>query len=262
MKVPGYETLLVEVGEDRVGTITLNRPEKRNALSSRVVSELREALRELGEDERVGVLVFTGAGERAFAAGADITELREKTMLDALSPAMQALCEEIEGSDKPTIAAVNGYALGGGCELAMACDIRIAAENARFGLPEVSLGILPGAGGTQRLSRLIGKGRALELVMTGRLMDAREALSAGLVSRVVPQEELLSAAGELAAQILSRGPLAVRLARLAVRAGYEADQGTGLLIERLAQAVLFASEDKREGTAAFVEKRPPEFRGR
>jgi enoyl-CoA hydratase/carnithine racemase len=261
LDTPGYETLLVEV-EDRVGTITLNRPEKRNALSSRVVRELRGALHDLREDGRVGVVIFTVAGEKAFAAGADIAELREKTMLDALSPVMQALYDEIEGFEKPTIAAVNGYALGGGCELALACDLRVAAEGARFGLPEVSLGILPGAGGTQRLSRLIGRGRALELIMTGRFMDAREALCAGLVSQVVPQSELLDAARELAGQILSRGPLAVRLAKLAVRAGGETDQATGLLIERLAQAVLFASEDKREGTAAFVERRAPEFRGR
>jgi enoyl-CoA hydratase/carnithine racemase len=175
---------------------------------------------------------------------------------------MQAFCDEVEGYEKPTIAAVNGYALGGGCELAMACDIRIASENARFGLPEVTLGILPGAGGTQRLSRLIGKGRAVEMILTGRMMGAEEALSAGLVSKVVPQEGLMDTVKETAGQVLSKGPLAVRLAKLAVQAGYETDQRTGLLIERLAQAILFTSEDKREGTSAFVEKRRPDFKGR
>ena len=183
-------------------------------------------------------------------------------MLDALSSVMQAVYDEVEAFEKPTVAAVIGYALGGGCELAMACDIRIASENARFGQPEVALAILPGAGGTQRLARLIGKGRALEMIMTGRLMEAQEALSAGLVSKVVPQEDLMEAVGETVEQLLAKGPLAVRLAKLAVQAGYETDQRTGLLIERLAQAVLFTSEDKREGTSAFLEKREPEFGGR
>ncbi len=256
-----YETILTGA-EDGIGTITLNRPDVRNALSSQVLKDLRAALDEFREDDRVGVVAFTGAGEKAFVAGADIGELRQRTFLDALASAMQAFCDEVEGYEKPTIAAVNGYALGGGCELAMACDIRIASENARFGLPEVTLGILPGAGGTQRLSRLIGKGRAVEMILTGRMMGAEEALSAGLVSKVVPQEGLMDAVKETAGQVLSKGPLAVRLAKLAVQAGYETDQRTGLLIERLAQAVLFTSEDKREGTSAFVEKRRPDFKGR
>ncbi len=178
----------------------------------------------------MGVVVFTGVGGKAFAAGADIEELRERTMLDALTSTMQGVYEEVETFEKPTIAAVNGYALGGGCELAMACDIRLASENARFGQPEVTLAILPGAGGTQRLARLIGKGRALEMVMTGRLIDAEEAFAAGLVSRVVPSEELMDAVEQTAGAILDKGPLAVRLAKVAVQAGYESDQGTGLLI--------------------------------
>jgi enoyl-CoA hydratase/carnithine racemase len=220
------------------------------------------ALEEFRYDDRVGVVVFTGAGDKAFAAGADIGELRERTMLDALTSTMQVVYEEVETCEKPTIAAVNGYALGGGCELAMACDIRLASENARFGQPEVTLAILPGAGGTQRLARLIGKGRALEMIMTGRLMDAVEALAAGLVSKVVPQEDLMDAVNQTADAILQKGPLAVRLAKLSVQAGYETDQRTGLLIEHLAQAILFTSEDKREGTSAFLEKREPEFKGR
>ncbi|MBD0357837.1 MAG: enoyl-CoA hydratase-related protein [Actinomycetota bacterium] len=256
-----YETIVASV-EEGVGRITINRPDSRNSLNTQVLGDIRQALAEFRHDESVNVVVFTGAGDRAFAAGADINELRERTMLDALASVMQAVYDEVEAFEKPTVAAVNGYALGGGCELAMACDIRIASENARFGQPEVALAILPGAGGTQRLARLIGKGRALEMIMTGRLMDAQEALSAGLVSKVVPQEDLMEAVGETVEQLLAKGPLAVRLAKLAVQAGYETDQRTGLLIERLAQAVLFTSEDKREGTSAFLEKREPEFGGR
>ncbi len=256
-----YETVLTSV-EDGVGWITLNRPDVRNALNGQVLEDLRAALAALRGNEVAGAVVFTGAGEKAFAAGADIGELRDRDFLDALSSAMQAFYDEIEGFEKPTIAAVNGYALGGGCELAMACDIRIAAENARFGLPETTLAILPGAGGTQRLARLIGKGRAVEMILTGRFMPADEALAAGLVTKVVPQEELMAAVRETADQVLAKGPLAVRLAKLAVQAGSETDQKTGLLIERLAQAVLFTSEDKQEGTSAFVEKRKPDFQGR
>ncbi len=256
-----YETILTGVEGD-VGTITINRPDVRNALNTQVVGDLRAALTEFRYDGSVGVVVFTGAGDRAFAAGADIGELREKTMLDALGSTMQQVYDEIEGYEKPTIAAVNGYALGGGCELAMACDIRIASENARFGLPEVTLSIIPGAGGTQRLARLVGKGKAIEMILTGRMIGAEEALRVGLVTQVVSPEKLPEAARETANDILSKGPLAVRLAKLAVHAGFETDQKTGLVIERLAQAVLFTSEDKREGTSAFVEKREPNFEGR
>ena len=256
-----YETILTGV-EGGVGTITINRPHVRNALNTQVVGDLRAALTEFRYDGSVGVVVFTGAGDRAFAAGADIGELREKTMLDALGSTMQQVYDEIEGYEKPTTAAVNGYALGGGCELAMACDIRIASENARFGLPEVTLSIIPGAGGTQRLARLVGKGKAIEMILTGRMINAEEALRVGLVTQVISPEKLPEAARETADDILSKGPLAVRLAKLAVHAGFEADQKTGLVIERLAQAVLFTSEDKREGTSAFVEKREPNFEGR
>jgi len=259
--VSEYETLITSI-EENVGTITINRPDSRNSLNTQVLGDMKSALAGFRHDDEAGVVVFTGAGDKAFAAGADIGELRERTMFDALAPAMQAVYDEVEAYEKPTIAAVNGYAVGGGCELAMACDIRIASENARFGLPEVTLAILPGAGGTQRLARHIGKGRALEMIMTGRLMDAEEALSAGLVSKVVPQEDLMDAVKETAEQVLTKGPLAVRLARLAVQAGYETDQRTGLLIERLAQAILLTSEDKREGTSAFLEKREPDFKGR
>jgi enoyl-CoA hydratase/carnithine racemase len=256
-----YETLLVEV-RDGLGIITVNRPDVRNAMNSQVTVDLRVALDELREDDGVGVVVFTGAGEEAFVAGADIGELRERTMLDGLAAKTQRLYDEIEGFEKPTIAAVNGYALGGGCELAMACDIRVASVDARFGLPETNLSIIPGAGGTQRLARLIGKGRAVEMILTGRMVDAAEAHDIGLVSKVVSQDELMDAARETAGQILSKGPLAVRLAKLAVQTGFETDLRTAQVIERLAQAVLYTSEDKQEGTSAFIEKRKPDFKGR
>jgi enoyl-CoA hydratase/carnithine racemase len=194
-------------------------------------------------------------------AGADIGELQEYSLRTGLAGEMQRLFDEIEAFDKPTVAAVNGYALGGGCELAMACDIRIAADTARFGLPEASLAVLPGAGGTQRLARLIGTGRAIELILTGRLLDAGEAREAGLVTSVVPAGELPAAVRDLADRVLAKGPLAVRLAKLVVRAGMDTDQRTGLVIERLAQALLYTTADKREGATAFLEKRPADFHG-
>ena len=256
-----YETILTSV-EDNVGTIAINRPDVRNALSTQVLGDIRGALAEFRYDDEVGVVVFTGAGDRAFAAGADIKELRERTFLDALASIMQAVYDEIEDYEKPTIAAVNGLALGGGCELAMACDIRIASENARFGQPEVNLSIIPGAGGTQRLARLVGKGKATEMILTGEIIGAEEAHRVGLVTRVISSDELVAAVRETARSIMSKGPLAIRLAKLAIRTGFETDLKTGLVIERLAQAVLLTSEDKREGTSAFLEKREPEFKGK
>lgn len=256
-----YETLTTTV-EERIATITIDRQEVRNALNGQVLGEINQALEEFRSAEDVGVVVFTGAGEKSFAAGADIAELRERTMLDALSSVMQGVYGEIERYEKPTIAAVNGFALGGGCELAMACDIRIASENAKMGLPEVTLSIIPGAGGTQRLSRLVGKGKAIEMILTGAVVDASEAQRIGLVSKVVPVSELMEAVRETAGAILAKGPLAVRLAKLAVQSGFETDQNTGLVIERLAQAVMYSSEDKLEGTTAFLDKREPRFQGR
>ncbi len=256
-----YETILTSV-EENVGTIIINRPEVRNALSTQVLGDIRGALAEFRHDDEVGVVVFTGAGDRAFAAGADINELRERTFLDALASLMQAVYDEIEDYEKPTIAAVNGLALGGGCELAMACDIRIASENARFGQPEVNLSIIPGAGGTQRLARLVGKGKATEMILTGEIIGAEEAHRVGLVTRVTSSDELVDTVREMARSIMSKGPLAIRLAKLAIRTGCETDLKTGLVVERLAQAVLLTSEDKREGTSAFLEKREPEFKGR
>lgn len=256
-----FQTLFVTV-ENGIGTITINRPEVRNALSRQVVSELQKALEMCRHDSKVKVVVFTGAGDKSFVAGADIRELREWTLFEGLAAAMQELCNEIEQYEKPTIAAINGTALGGGCELAMACDIRIAQENARLGLPEVGLSVLPGAGGTQRLARVVGKGKAIELILTGAIIEAREAERISLVSKVVKSGELMQAVREMAEVIMSKGPLAVRLAKLAIQTGFETDQRTGLIVERLAQALLYTTEDKREGTTAFLEKRKPHFQGK
>lgn len=256
-----YETLLIDV-RDRVAVVTINRPEVRNAINAQVQADLRAALGTLRHDDAVGVVVLTGAGDKAFAAGADIGQLQGYSLHTGLSSAMQRLYDEVEEFEKPTIAAVNGYALGGGCELAMACDIRIATTTARFGLPETSLAVLPGAGGTQRLARLVGVGRAIDLILTARTLTAPEALAAGLVTRVAEPAELLAAARDIALEILAKGPLAVRLAKLVIRSGLDADQRTGQVVERLAQALLYTTADKREGAAAFLDKRSPEWSGR
>ena len=256
----GIETLLVEVA-DGIAVVTVNRPEVRNAVSRQVQADLRAVLDAFRHDDAVEVVVFTGAGDRAFVAGADIAQLRDYTLHTGLASEMQALYDEVEAYEKPTIAAVNGYALGGGCELAMACDLRVASTSARFGLPETNLAVLPGAGGTQRLARLVGVGRALELILTGRLVDAGEARTIGLVTSVVAPEELLPHAREVAGQIRAKGPLAVRLAKLVVRSGMDTDRRTGLVIEQLAQSLLYTTGDKREGAEAFLAKRTPAFRG-
>jgi enoyl-CoA hydratase/carnithine racemase len=254
------ETLTVEV-DDRLAVVTVDRPEVRNALSRQLLAELRDVLADLRDRDDVGLVAFTGAGEKAFVAGADISQLRHYDLHTGLAAEMQRTFDVVEAFPKPTVAAVNGFALGGGCELAMACDIRIASENARFGLPETTLSVLPGAGGTQRLARLVGTGRAIEMILTGRFVDAAEAHAIGLVTAVVPVEELHTELRALADRILAKGPLAVRLAKLVVRAGMDADQRTGQVIEQLAQALLYTTTDKAEGTSAFLEKRPPEFKG-
>jgi enoyl-CoA hydratase/carnithine racemase len=255
------EAVLREIGH-RVATLTLNRPQVHNALSDAVISALVSELGELAAREDVGAVVITGAGERAFAAGADIGELRGYDLRAGLTASMARACDLVEQFPKPTIAAVNGYALGGGCELAMACDIRIASSTATFGLPETALGVLPGAGGTQRLTRLVSGGRAIEMILTGRTVSAADALTMGLVTEVVEPGALGRRARETARAILARGPVAVRLAKLVVRAAADCDQRTGQLIEQLAQTVLYGTDDKRIGAEAFLAKRPPAFTGR
>jgi enoyl-CoA hydratase len=245
-----------------IAVLTIDRPEVRNALDRETVDEIRTALRGLERDDAAGALIVTGGGTQVFVAGADIRQMRERTRADGLAAINSALFSDLERFPKPTIAAINGHALGGGCELALACDLRIAADHARLGQPEVGLGIIPAAGATQRLPKLIGLGRAKQLVLTGDAIDAPTALAWGLVNAVVPAAELLSTARAWAGRILERGPLAIRLARLALNASARVDLDSGLLIETLAQAVCFESDDKREGTAAFLEKRPPRFRGR
>ncbi|MFD2922370.1 enoyl-CoA hydratase/isomerase family protein [Halobacillus naozhouensis] len=249
--------------KNQLAYITINRPDVRNALNKETLDEMVEALESLSEDPEVGAVIFTGKGEKSFAAGADISQLTEKTAADALaSKGMQYVYDMIESYDKPTIAMINGYALGGGCELAMACDIRVASTQAKLGLPELNLSIIPGAGGTQRLARLVGKGKALEMILTGKLIDAREAVQFGLVAEAVEPDELPAKVEEVAGKILAKGPLAVKLAKLSVHMGTETDMKTGLMLEKLSQAILFNSEDKNEGTRAFLEKRKAEFLGK
>lgn len=257
-----FENIFVE-RKEKLAYITINRPDVRNALNKQTLDEMVTALHELEQDDAVKCIIFTGAGEKSFAAGADIGQLKERTMLDALqSGSMQQIYDEIEACTKPTIAMINGFALGGGCELAMACDIRVASTNAKLGLPELNLAIIPAAGGTQRLARLVGKGKALEMILTGKIIEAEEAKMIGLVSEVVAPEELVASAEEMAEKIISKGPLAVMLAKLSVHSGTETDMKTALIIEKLSQAILFESEDKQEGTSAFLDKRKPDFKGR
>jgi enoyl-CoA hydratase len=256
-----YESLIL-TEENGIATLTFNRPEVRNALDRTGWRELHRAVDEVAADDPVQVLVLTGAGDEAFVAGADIEWLRQRGTLATLEAHPQRVLQALEELPKPTIAAVNGHALGGGCEIALACDLRLASERARLGQPEVRLGILPGAGGTQRLARLVGPARAKELIFTGAIVEAAEAERIGLVNRVVPHAELMAETMALAAKIMRRGPLAVRLAKLAINAGLTYGPGAGQMCERLAQTVLFGTQDRMEGLSAFLEKRHPDFKGR
>jgi enoyl-CoA hydratase len=244
-----------------IAVVTLDRPEVRNAIDLGMIGDLHRALDALAADPATRVLILTGSGRAAFASGADIRQLRSRRAADALRGINSTLFLKLEQFPAPTIAAVNGYALGGGCELALACDLRIAGESARFGQPEVGLGIIPAAGATLRLPRLIGLGRARELILTGRIIDAGEALEIGLVNRVVPDDRLLDEARALAAVMLSKSPLALRIAKLALAASAEG-AGAGHLAERLGQGILFESRDRDEGMAAFLQGRRPRFTGR
>jgi enoyl-CoA hydratase len=257
-----FETLLVTSAE-RVATITINRPDKRNALNAAVRRDVIAALDELRADDDVRVVIFTGAGDRAFIAGADIGEFADRTPLqqrDVMNE--RRVFDEIAAFPKPTIAMINGFALGGGCELAMACDIRIAARSARLGQPEIRLGIIPGGGGTQRLPRLVGAGRALRMILSGELIDADEAFRTGLVDSLVDDADLLHHTTALARQIAAASPVALRLAKAAVSAAMETPLSAGLALERELFITAFASEDRREGVTAFLEKRDAAFQGR
>ncbi|QXD17151.1 enoyl-CoA hydratase/isomerase family protein [Rhodocaloribacter litoris] len=248
-------TLLLEVDEQGIALCTFNRPEVRNALNETMVGEVRRVLDALAARDDVRALIFTGAGGEAFVSGADIAELRERGRTEALRRINNSLFRAIEQFPAPTIAAIRGWALGGGCELAMACDLRVAGEGARLGQPEVRLGIIPGAGATYRLPRLVGPGKARELIFTGRLVDAPEALSIGLVNRVVPDDEVVEAARTLAAEIARNSPLAVRFAKTALNAAAEMSTDAALALETTLQAVLFEDEEKYRRMTAFLERK-------
>src|SRR3989454_5959133 len=258
-----YETLLFEI-RDGIAFITINRPDKLNALNDEVVDELADAAERVATEAAIKGVILTGAGQKAFVAGADITDLAKQGPFDGKARALrgQAMLRRFETCGKPVIAAVNGYALGGGCELAMACHLRIASDAAKFGQPEVKLGIAPGYGGTQRLPRLVGKGRAIQLILTGEMIDAAEAYRIRLVNKVVPVDQLLAQAGKLLPGILSLGPLARRLSLGAIDEGLEMTLEEGLLLEANHFGLLAATQDMKEGLTAFLEKRLPRFAGR
>ncbi len=255
-----YEHILVTT-ENAVRVITLNRPHVLNALNQAAMDELATALEECDRDEHVRCAVLWG-GDKVFSAGADVREMAEATSADMIRSYRFQQWERIRRVATPIVAAVNGYAFGGGCELAMLCDIIIAAETAQFGQPEIRIGLMPGAGGTQRLTRAVGKSRAMEMILTGLPIGAHEARAAGLVSRVVPPELCVEEAKRLAREIAGRPPLAVRLAKEAVLQAFETTLEGGLMFERKCFHMLFGTEDKREGIRAFLEKRPPKFTGR
>jgi len=255
-----YETIKTET-RGKVGLITLDRPEALNALNNQLVEELVEAVAAYDADEAIGCIVMTGS-EKAFAAGADIKEMQPKSYMDVYKEDLFAKAGQIADCRTPTIAAVSGYALGGGCELAMMCDFILAGDNARFGQPEINLGVIPGIGGTQRLTRFVGKSKAMEMCLTGRMMEADEAERAGLVSRVVPKESLLEEALKAAETIASKSLPVAMMAKEAVNRAYEVTLNEGIQFERRVFHSLFATEDQSEGMAAFVDKRTPQFKNR
>ena len=257
-----YETLLLERA-GRVAIITINRPDKRNALNIKTREEGAAVLEQLSTDDSVGIVVFTGAGDKAFVAGADIAEFSGRTAITQREVMTgRSLFTAIDTFPKPVIAMINGYCLGGGCELALACDIRIASESASFGQPEINLGIIPGGGGTQRLTRLVGEGKAMELILTGEIIDAKTAFAIGLVNQVVPADQLRAKTMEIANRIADKSPIALRLAKEAVKLASRSNLDEGLRREVDLFALCFSSEDKDEGVSAFLEKRKPVFKGK
>lgn len=259
-----FQLLSLEPDTDGLALLTIRRPEKLNALNRQLISELGDAFRTAADDASIKALIVTGAGEKAFVAGADITEIARTSAVQAeqTSRRGQETFRKLETMRKPSVAAINGFALGGGLELAMCCTIRIASPNAKLGQPEVKLGIVPGYGGTQRLPRLVGRGRALELLLSGESIDAAEAHRIGLVNAVAPQDELIAAAKQWARKVIANGPLAVALTMESVDTGLDGGVDAGLRFESMAFGLTAASEDRREGTAAFLEKRKAVFTGR
>ncbi len=257
-----YKNILFEV-EEGIGYVTINRPKALNALNTEVLTELDDVFRKIDADDDVKVAIITGEG-RAFVAGADIAQMSDLNGIEGRDMTIQGqkVMELIEAIDKPVIAAVNGFALGGGCELAMACDIRMASEKAKFGQPEVNLGIIPGYGGTQRLPRLVGKGMAKKLIYSAEMIDAQEAYRIGLVEYVVQADELMIEAEKLARTIMSKAPIAIKMAKVAINNGLNTDLKTGVQFEAEAYTSTFVSEDRVEGMKAFVEKRDAEFKGK
>lgn len=259
-----FENLTVEVGESRVATVTLNRPKVLNALNDQTIAEIDACFTQIATDEQIAVVILTGAGEKAFVAGADIRELASQGPDEARTRALagQRALSRIEECGRPVIAAINGFALGGGLELALACHLRYVANSAKLGLPEVTLGIIPGYGGTQRLQRIVGRGRALQLILTGDMIGAGEAVAYGLANGVTPADELMATVGKVAETIASRGPVALRLALDGVLRGGEVALAEGLAIEADLFGLVSATEDMKEGMTAFIEKRGANFVGR
>ena len=257
-----FENLILEK-RGRVAVLTVNRPEKLNALNVATRREILDAFEQLRGDSEIRVVVITGAGDKAFINGADISEFAGRTALQQREIMRSTRAFDVmEDFPKPVIAMINGYALGGGCELAMACDFRVGSEKARLGQPEINLGIFPGGGATQRLQRLVGIGRAKELIFTGDIIDAREAERIGLLNKVFPADELMDRTMEIARKIGSKGPLALKMAKMAMNMGMETGLAVGLGYERLARTLVHGSEDRVEGMNAFIEKRKPQFKGR
>ncbi|MBS4210298.1 enoyl-CoA hydratase/isomerase family protein [Bacillus sp. FJAT-50079] len=254
-----YKSLRISI-QDLIGTIQIYRPEKRNAMDPNSWAELDNAIKQLNDDDRVRVIVITGH-EKTFVAGADIQWIHDRNPLDIYGLAVQDVLLNIYRSYKPVIAAINGYALGGGCELALSCDIRVGSETAKMGQPEINLGILPAGGGTQQLTKIVGLAKAKEMILTGDMIDAYEAHRLGLLNHVVSPEQLLEKAYEIAHKIASKSPIAVKMAKIALNESATADLASGLALEKSLQAVLFSTEDKKEGTKAFLEKRQPMFKG-
>jgi enoyl-CoA hydratase len=253
--------ILVEK-KDGIGYIWINRPEVRNALNQEIWREVRDAFVAHDKDDEVRVIIVSGKGDKAFVAGSDAKYLKKRTMIETLDRETPLILNQIAAIRKPTIAAVNGYALGGGCELTLACDIRIASERAKLGQTEINLGLIPGAGGTQRLCRLVGLGKGLEMVLTGAIVDAQEAERIGLVNKVVPHERLMEEAEAMAEKIKAKSPIIVRLAKASCKDGAGTDMNSALLLECLYQTIAFSTEDHLEGIEAFLEKREPEFKGK